>query len=699
MIKIIRRIYSFLLGKKIFLPFLVFICLGIFFPLHPALAVWDWLVGTITFVPVTFFSLAFLLFASVASLAAALGGAILSYVISDNFTTLSYTNPANNEVIKVGLGITQGFVNMLLVLILVYIALATILRLAGYETKKLLITFVIVALLVNFSPLICGIIVDASNIVMNFFLSELTGSKQLINSFGAIWETIKQGFSWQTFNFTGQLDILFNFGVITVLNIALFLVLLLFAAIFIFRHIAIWILVILSPLAFACYILPATKKYWIIWWTQFIQWSIIGISCGFFLYLAELLMAQGTSVYAPAQGLGSAFMPHLVPLAFLWIGLIFGLQTSAAGASGVMGLTARAGRWVRGKTRKGIALGDRKWIPSVRKKEVGEETKWYKRLELTSPRKTARWATKGWEKVPAARWFRPEALKRFSETRPALESLEKEVTGPSDTEIERVANGKETGMQAAVRVWSIIKNRGDAQDLINVYMKKWGHTDKNKSSSENEKALFEDERFLNDKTLLNALDLIGDAGEQSKLLRISPRLARVIGKSKDQRKEKLKKALSDAKPSDITKWEKEEIEDPEVMEVLLAIGDENTYRTLGTLKGKVLARKQTINKVFTEWVKKEKRDINKNAQNTKAFLKHLADEYGVLQTGYEKAISSSRFKSAGWDETFHYEEGSKPTTAGEATIGSRPAEISREKPKDTGEWRQKKRNKPDVGQT
>ncbi|GAI30419.1 unnamed protein product, partial [marine sediment metagenome] len=123
-----------------------------------------------------------------------------------------------------------GFVNMLLVLILVYIAIATILRLAGYETKKLLITFIIVALLVNFSPVICGLIVDASNIVMNFFLSEVTGGKQLINSFGAIWETIKVGFEWEkAFTLTGQIDTIFLFAVSAVLNLVLFLVLLLFA--------------------------------------------------------------------------------------------------------------------------------------------------------------------------------------------------------------------------------------------------------------------------------------------------------------------------------------------------------------------------------------------------------------------------------------------------------------------------------------
>lgn len=341
----IKNFFSFFAKKKPFLLVFFFVILGIFYPLKPALAVWDWLVGAINLIPAVSISLIALFVASIASLLAALGGLILNYVISPSFTTLSYTNPAGNKLIEVGLGITQGFANMLLVLVLVYIAIATILRLAGYETKKLLVTFIIVALLVNFSPVICGLIVDASNIVMNFFLSELTGSKQLINSFGAIWEVIKEGFSWKkAFTFTGQLDTIFNFLILTVVNLALFLVLLLFAVIFMYRYIAIWILVILSPLAFICYILPATRKYWTLWWNQLIQWSIIGITCGFFLYLAEFLTSMGTSVYGTASGPGSSILPHLVPLGFLIMGLVYGLKTSAMGASSVISLTKKYGK-------------------------------------------------------------------------------------------------------------------------------------------------------------------------------------------------------------------------------------------------------------------------------------------------------------------------------------------------------------------
>ena len=48
---------------------------------------------------------------------------------------ISYTK---HEVVKAGLSITQGFTNMALVLILVFIALAIILRLKDYEMKKIL---------------------------------------------------------------------------------------------------------------------------------------------------------------------------------------------------------------------------------------------------------------------------------------------------------------------------------------------------------------------------------------------------------------------------------------------------------------------------------------------------------------------------------------------------------------------------------
>jgi hypothetical protein len=330
--------FSFSKKKIIFSSIFIVLFIFLFSPL-PAHAAWyDFLIGAVTFIPNVAIALIFYLLVVLTSLFSAFAGVILKWVISPTFISLSYTKPGfditagENPIIATGLGITQGFVNMILVLILIYIALSTILRLAGYETKKLLVTFVVVALLVNFSPVLCGLIVDASNIVMNYFLKELTGGQQLINSLKSIVDVVTANFNWEVFKVTKQIDIMMYFLVLAVFNWFLALALMLFAAVFLIRYIAIWILVILSPLAFACYILPATKKYWTLWWSQFLQWSFIGAIAGFFLYLGEQVASLAPSISSPPGEIGGAILPYLVPLAFLYIGLMVGFSTSAYGA-------------------------------------------------------------------------------------------------------------------------------------------------------------------------------------------------------------------------------------------------------------------------------------------------------------------------------------------------------------------------------
>ncbi len=316
----------------------------------------DAFLGVITILPGLMVVVFVFVFASISSLFVTLCGGLLKWVTSPLFIQMPYTKPGSipdgNPIIEAGLSITQGFVNMLLVLILVYIAIATILRLAGYETKKLLVTFILVALLVNFAPVVCGLIVDASNIIMNFFLGEISGGRHLIANLNNLWEIIKEeliglkAFS-TAFIFTERLEVIFKVAAIGVINLYLGLILLLFACIFVFRYIVIWMLVILSPLAFACYILPVTRKYWTMWWNQLIQWSFIGATCAFFLYLADLLANLGTRIYGSSAPMiiGDRILPYLVPIGFLMIALIFGLQTSAMGASTVMSLSKRSGKW------------------------------------------------------------------------------------------------------------------------------------------------------------------------------------------------------------------------------------------------------------------------------------------------------------------------------------------------------------------
>ena len=126
-------------------------------------------------------------------------GLILDWVIGPNFINLSYTRPCTgisgtvgtsdpvncNPIIGIGLSITQNFVNLLLVVILVYIALSIALRIGERNAQQFFVKLLIIALLVNFAPVLVGLIVDGSNIIMNYFLTPPGRSKRGYVSSGA----------------------------------------------------------------------------------------------------------------------------------------------------------------------------------------------------------------------------------------------------------------------------------------------------------------------------------------------------------------------------------------------------------------------------------------------------------------------------------------------------------------------------------
>jgi hypothetical protein len=321
-----------------------------------------------------------------------LAGALLDWVTSPNFISFSYTNPSGNAIIANGLSITQSLVNMFLVVVLIYTAVSIALRLGG-ETgaKKLLVRLIFIALIVNFAPVICGLIVDASNILMNYFLVGIReGVSGILSQAVEFGKTLISSLLKITGSFADRVGLLTQGAIQIILNLAIMLAFLLFAGIFLFRYFAIWILVVLAPLAFVAWILPATKKIWNMWWNNFLQWSIIGITMAFFLYLGMstfgalrgALMNKITSpgIDPATVGLFDSILPFIAVVIFLFLGFTMGLATSAMGASQAIALTKKfrkkAGR-LAGKAggalaRKTLGAKGKEWMEKQASVRMGE---------------------------------------------------------------------------------------------------------------------------------------------------------------------------------------------------------------------------------------------------------------------------------------------------------------------------------------
>lgn len=249
--------------------------------------------------------------------------------------------------VQVGWEFSRNLINALFVIILVFIGLATILRLQTYQLQKTLPGLIIIALLVNFSAVLVGFVVDISNIIANIFL-DATGSIRF-SVFQTIFSTGKHAIDG--FNFVQGIVYAFVLAIFYLISALVFFILFL---LFFVRTIILWLLVVLAPLAFGAYVLPGTKKYWTQWLSQLVQWSIIGIPIGFFLYLSNFILNLGGGVIAMSPdhltgdvgflgGLISSILSPIVGIMVLFVGIMLSMQLAPAGAQGVINMGKKAG--------------------------------------------------------------------------------------------------------------------------------------------------------------------------------------------------------------------------------------------------------------------------------------------------------------------------------------------------------------------
>jgi hypothetical protein len=106
---------------------------------------------------------------SIVSIFLTISGKILDYTMEKTVSGEFF----NISAINTGWAVSRDVANLFFIFILLYIAIATILRLSSYGMKALLAKLVIIALLVNFSLVITKVIIDASNILAREFYSQL----------------------------------------------------------------------------------------------------------------------------------------------------------------------------------------------------------------------------------------------------------------------------------------------------------------------------------------------------------------------------------------------------------------------------------------------------------------------------------------------------------------------------------------------
>ncbi|MBI4919817.1 hypothetical protein HY838_00745 [Candidatus Azambacteria bacterium] len=267
---------------------------------------------------------------------------IIDYILSPS--NFSFTNAM---VVKLGWGITRDLGNMFLILILLVIAFSTVLRIQSYAIKQLWWKVLVAALLVNFSLVIAGFIIDFTQVLTTYFIKQSTGQ-------GFTTITVKLANAMKITNFynpalpTTVMQGITQFGASAVAGlvgmvltlIGLVITVFVFGATAIFlivRILYIWMLLIFAPIVWMLWILPATSKYFSQWWNKFIQWAFFAPIYVFMIYLSLSIFDQsgkirgdvffGTSPQGwntVADGLTQVSLPSAIFQWILVIALMFG---------------------------------------------------------------------------------------------------------------------------------------------------------------------------------------------------------------------------------------------------------------------------------------------------------------------------------------------------------------------------------------
>ena len=212
-------------------------------------------------------------------------GRLLIVLINLVVWVAQYNGFITSPAVSTGWTILRDICNMFFILVLLVIAFTTTLNFENYSMKRLLPRFIIAAVLINFSKLICGVAIDFVQIIMLTFVNGFRdiGAGNLADMLGItklLTIDPNNATAASTLSVLGTYILALLYVVIAGGVIAVILVLL------IMRIVMIWIYVVLSPLPYLMMVLPKTQPYAGQWVSQFVSALVSGPILAFFIWLS-----------------------------------------------------------------------------------------------------------------------------------------------------------------------------------------------------------------------------------------------------------------------------------------------------------------------------------------------------------------------------------------------------------------------------
>lgn len=258
---------------------------------------------------------------------------LFAYVIAPLIEAVLNIHPYQDifvQVIYPGWLILRNLTNILFIIILLIIGLATLFQVEKYSYKHLLVKVVIAAVAVNFSLVIGQGVLGIADTVQNQFLPDRLS---VVRALGheLMVRPIQEMRPYQVAGTAGAFSNLTYPFFLFALALSAFFTFIAILVFLVVRIVGLWVLLMVSPVAYAANVLPETTKYFEEWWNKFLSYAFLTPILAFFLNIAALfansrIIADGAQLIQTVVAYSSIVVP--------WSQIVSGLANGYALAQG-----------------------------------------------------------------------------------------------------------------------------------------------------------------------------------------------------------------------------------------------------------------------------------------------------------------------------------------------------------------------------
>lgn len=303
-------------------------------------------------------------------------GIMLDFFVAMSLDGATYAT-GSDSVIYNGWTILRDFANIFFIFALLYIGISSILGVLSRNMRSLLITLIIVALFVNFSLVLTGVVIDAANIIaVGFYNAFPDRTIGLVDNAKSLsWPFVQGGGFTDIISSDVFEDIVSGEGLgeeirggfvkpfmglfinllAAFINLVAFFVLFGAAILFAIRTVVLIMVMILSPLAITAYALPETRRYGNIWLNTLLKNA-------FWAPVFMILYYITTQIYTSTGGLlnttldrtetlWAVFLQFIIVVIFMISTIVVSQKIGAYGAGTIVKYTQKYGKkagWAAG---------------------------------------------------------------------------------------------------------------------------------------------------------------------------------------------------------------------------------------------------------------------------------------------------------------------------------------------------------------